>query len=495
MSVLLILSFYWGSIFQVQEYEIKTPKLEKAFEYFEGREMDSLANYINTFSSEEPLYYLMKGRAYAFKDLDKEALDILSRIPHSFELYDLVLFNQGNILLSQKKYSKAIEKYTLVEDSPLIQGRTRLEFNQNIGVAYQRLEEFDKAEYYLKLALENADTDVIKILAYTDLANVYYFQFKDSIAIDYFKRAYELSQTTDGFFAKQKAAYNMAIVEKNRENYKASIDYFQEYNRWKDSIWNRDKIYDLLDQEKEFEVAKRNEIIALERKFKVLYGIIAVFSLALLLGFVFQYFKVRRLNQNLHMIYSILSHDLRTQAASLLLPENQLKKAQVLNQSLNNLLYWTMDQSKQIAFRPGRHEIEIVVNQVVYNFKDRFEERGLTYSQEVLSQGKAYFDLDSTRVILRNMFDNALKYTSENGEICVEIDGSVLSFYNTGLHLSEDQIKFLTRKGGSNLVQRDRGIGLGLTICKRLAAQNGIKLEVLDYGEDQKIVMNFKKEK
>ncbi|MGB0838136.1 MAG: tetratricopeptide repeat-containing sensor histidine kinase [Flavobacteriaceae bacterium] len=481
--------------FQTQEYKIKDSQLAKAYKYFDGREMDSLANYINTFSSEDPLYHLMKGRAYSFKDLDKEALDVLSRIPQSFELYDLVLFNQGNILYSQKKYSKAIEKYTLVEDSPLIQGRTRLEFYQNIGGAYIHLKDYDKAEYYLKLALQNADTDIIKTYAYLDLANVYYYQYQDSVAIDYFKKGYELSKTTDDFLAKKNAAFNMAIVERNREDYKAGFEYLLEHNKWKDSIWNRDKIYDLLDQEKEFEVAKRNEIIALERKFKVLYGIIALFSLALLLGFVFQYFKVRRLNQNLHMIYSILSHDLRTQAASLLLPENQLKKAQVLNQSLNNLLYWTMDQSKQIAFRPGRHEIEIVVNQVAYNFKDRFADRGLDYKKEVLSQGKAYFDLDSTRVILRNLFDNALKYTSENGEICVEIDGSVLSFYNTGLHLSEDQIKFLTRKGGSNLVQRDRGIGLGLTICKRLAAQNGIKLEVIDYGEDQKIVMNFKKEK
>lgn len=490
-SFFLLISY----IFQVEQIENRSPDLNKAYDYYLDNKLDSLSVFVNTFSSDDPLYFFLKGRAYAYKDLNKEALELYSEIPENFELFDLVLFNQGNILLSQKKYSKSIEKYSLIENSTLIKERTRLEFYQNIGVAYQRLKHYDKAEYYLKLALDNADTDIIKTYAYLDLANVYYFQYKDSIAIDYFKKGYELSKITDNFLAKKNAAFNMAIVKRNREDYKAGFEYLLEHNKWKDSIWNRDKIYDLLDQEKEFEVAKRNEIIALERKFKVLYGIIALFSLALLLGFVFQYFKVRRLNQNLHMIYSILSHDLRTQAASLLLPENQLKKAQVLNQSLNNLLYWTMDQSKQIAFRPGRHEIEIVVNQVAYNFKDRFADRGLDYKKEVLSQGKAYFDLDSTRVILRNLFDNALKYTSENGEICVEIDGSVLSFYNTGLHLSEDQIKFLTRKGGSNLVQRDRGIGLGLTICKRLAAQNGIKLEVIDYGEDQKIVMNFKKEK
>ena len=84
-------------------------------------------------------------------------------------------------------------------------------------------------------------------------------------------------------------------------------------------------------------------------------------------------------------------------------------------------------------------------------------------------------DEDGTRIILENLIDNAIKYTSENGEITVRFrrDGSsaVLEVQDTGIGIAEqDQLRIFERFYRADKARsRDLGgTGLGLSIVKHL---------------------------
>ena len=60
---------------------------------------------------------------------------------------------------------------------------------------------------------------------------MYYVQYKDDVAIPYYKKAYDLAKHTDNFDLKRRTAKNMAVVEENRKNYKLSLVYRKEFEK------------------------------------------------------------------------------------------------------------------------------------------------------------------------------------------------------------------------------------------------------------------------
>ena len=56
----------------------------------------------------------------------------------------------------------------------------------------------------------------------------------------------------------------MAIVEENRKNFQKALNYRKKYEQWKDSIKDKNKVYEIAKLEKEFAVkrkAKRGKYI------------------------------------------------------------------------------------------------------------------------------------------------------------------------------------------------------------------------------------------
>ena len=203
-------------------------------------------------------------------------------------------------------------------------------------------------------------------------------------------------------------------------------------------------------------------------------------------------------------IFSIVSHDLRSPIASLntVLPmldpssmdhdtyaqlKNDLtKQVQNLNYVLDNLLIWSRSQMKGI----------VSVNKQLLNLNKQ-----ASYSVELLTglaqqkqievtnriDPSLYLVADSQHIdiIIRNILLNAVKFTTENGQINLYSeqtqDAILLHIQDSGVGMNPDQINRLfqlkthfTTPG----TQKEKGTGLGLLICAEYAAVNQWQIQV-----------------
>lgn len=493
-SLVLLVLVCMSISMQAQIQSIEDPRLERAYALYLNGQAGELDEYLLTFSSESDYYHFFKGVVYSRKDLFDAASEEFEEIQEGFELEDLVKLNLGNNAVSQKKYADAVELFEQIKDSKVLNETQRIDVINNLGISYWNLKQRDLAEEYAQRYIDLIDDQNKgkKAIAMSNLANYYYEQYKDSLAIPLFKAAHEMALESDNLLAKQNTALNMAVVEKNRSDYKKSIDYYMEYNRWKDSIWNRDKIYDQLNAEKELAVEVKEAEIRYQKQTKTFFIILALLALGMGSGMFVLYRKTKRLNKDLHLIYSVLSHDLRTQARSLLSPGGEQQKAQALNHSLNNILFWTMDQSDQLLIQAAKHPLQILVNSVLLDFQDRFDERSIKVELSGDLKAKANFDMESLKIILRNLFDNAIKYAPTGGKVHLELSANQLIYSNSGMAFSVDQKTFLESGTKEDFIDRKRGIGMGMSIIKKMANKNGIKLHVIKLESgDSGLEMNF----
>ena len=96
-----------------------------------------------------------------------------------------------------------------------------------------------------------------------------------------------------------------------------------------------------------------------------------------------------------------------------------------------------------------------------------------------------YSDANALGTIVRNLVDNAIKFTPEGGQIklrTVEEAGKIrLDIEDTGQGISEDQLNklFLLQKNNSKTgTAGEKGSGLGLHLAQELAKLNRSKIRV-----------------
>lgn len=79
-------------------------------------------------------------------------------------------------------------------------------------------------------------------------------------------------------------------------------------------------------------------------------------------------------------------------------------------------------------------------------------------------------------LLLRNLFDNAVSYTPENGIIKISLSGRKLRVENTCPPISAAYLARLTERFFRPPGQTEVGSGLGLSIAKRIADMHGLEL-------------------
>ena len=91
-----------------------------------------------------------------------------------------------------------------------------------------------------------------------------------------------------------------------------------------------------------------------------------------------------------------------------------------------------------------------------------------------------------TKTIIRNLLNNAIKYTENGGKIDIKAQkkGSFIevSVIDTGIGLSKEDIKKLFRidvKNKSIGTSKEKGTGLGLILSKEFVQKNGGRIGVI----------------
>ncbi|MEP6804865.1 MAG: ATP-binding protein [Flavobacterium sp.] len=525
----------------------------KAQYFFLKKEWDSTLVYSmkqlnssNNLETEEYCQYF-RGFSLSEKGLYKQANIEFSLINKSFQYYYLVNNSIGVLFYHEKKFEKAIFHF-LKAEKEILNHKDESEITtlyENIGVCYLHLHQFSKAEsYFKKDALLNPKLVTKNVVrSYINIANLYYLQYKDQQAIYYFQKAYTLSKNIKDFNLKYTTAFNMAIVEENRENLKKSLEYRKESEQWLDSLNNQNKIWAVADFEKKFAVAQKQKqikVLRVENKLKnternslffAAIGLLLILTAGVYLYgqkvkntkiIVLQKNKLDELNATKDQLFSIVSHDLRSSVNALKTSNAKLsatletKNYDELNQLiiqnstiangayslLDNLLHWAMLQTKQLYFHKESVHLYSVVQQIEYNYKPLLLDKAITFENLVSKNIFIFVDLDSLKIILRNLLDNAIKFSNENGSINfytqeTDPDFCELIIHDNGIGMGESTIKelltdseLLAKKENSEII----GTGLGMQLCKQMIKKNSGTIAIeSEVNKGTKMILTFPK--
>ncbi|NRS89610.1 signal transduction histidine kinase [Flavobacterium sp. 7E] len=492
--------------------------------------------------------HLFRGYSFIGKKIFNEGQKELNKVTKEFAFYNTIKAKLGEIALEQKEFKKAINYFKEIEfvkENKLL-GIKKGNVKYNIGICYLHLKEFDKSEVYLlkSIKLQEQQNDSLEFVnSYGDIATLYYEQYKDNLAIPYFEKAYQLSKKIKDFDLKRRTALNMAVVEENRKDFSKSLVYRKEYDQWKDSLNDQNKIWKVAELEKQFAVKQKQKEVSLlqaENKIKIaernglLYSAIV---LLFLLGIAVYFYreKIKRnkiilaqkealdeLNATKDKLFSIVSHDLRSsvnamKSSNAKLQENLALKNlteidKLLHQNstianstynlLDNLLNWALLQTKQSYFEIESHRLFFIVEHVAYNYQHLLAEKNILFENIVSKKDIVFADQESLKLILRNFIDNAIKFSKENGTIKIYSENHDELYCNliiedSGLGMNEgtriqllQETTLLSKKENENII----GAGLGMQLCKSMIKKNNGKLDMQsEIGKGTKIIVSLPK--
>jgi signal transduction histidine kinase len=197
-------------------------------------------------------------------------------------------------------------------------------------------------------------------------------------------------------------------------------------------------------------------------------------------------------------LFSIIAHDLRSPLNSLLgilslsdmqlltpdelrtlLAENK-KTVESINNTLNNLLHWAQSQMKGSVTEMQNFELKTSLDELLLLYLPLAKKKSICLEQHIEVNGMVYADRNQINLVLRNLIDNAIKFTPLSGKISFVIQST-----NEGVRfVVENEIANEVQIDMDNIVgkkmaistpgtQNEHGVGLGLLLCKEYVKNNG----------------------
>jgi CheY-like chemotaxis protein/anti-sigma regulatory factor (Ser/Thr protein kinase) len=162
---------------------------------------------------------------------------------------------------------------------------------------------------------------------------------------------------------------------------------------------------------------------------------------------------------------------------------------------LARLLDDLLDVSRLTTGKIVLHRGPLDLEEVVRDGLAALEQEGRTERHEIRVDAEAAIvEGDSTRLeqVVRNLLDNAIKYTPAGGHITVTVrrdgDEAVLRVSDTGAGIPHDvlpRIFDLFVQGERSLARSMGGLGIGLTLVKRLVELHGGTVSAWSAGPEQ----------
>lgn len=214
---------------------------------------------------------------------------------------------------------------------------------------------------------------------------------------------------------------------------------------------------------------------------------------------------LHELNCTKDRFFTIIAHDLKGPFNSILglteflltdydeiSKEEQLNYIRLLHSSSNstyklveNLLEWARLQNDHIEIQ--REELNLVdlVNESIEPSLPNAEKKGITVIKNIENHISVNADNNSIKTIIRNLFNNAVKYTPNGGLVEFNAfrngDNVEVSISDTGIGMSPKTISklFKIEESQSRLgTNNESGTGLGLILCKDIITKNNGKIWV-----------------
>ena len=213
--------------------------------------------------------------------------------------------------------------------------------------------------------------------------------------------------------------------------------------------------------------------------------------------------KLEELNASKNKFFSILAHDLRgpfngcLHLVKLIIDEKDLFNKEEIIDIINkiyisqskqvnlveSLLDWSRIQSGTMDYKPE----EVDINEIYIELKDIYNQslnnKNLTLTKDFRVE-KVVADKFMLSTTIRNLLNNAIKFTPEGGsiEFIAKLDKEFeFTVKDTGVGLSQEDIDQIFRIDIHNTkigTTEEKGSGLGLKLCKDFVEKHGGQIRI-----------------
>ena len=214
--------------------------------------------------------------------------------------------------------------------------------------------------------------------------------------------------------------------------------------------------------------------------------------------------ELRNLNTMKDKFFSVIAHDLRSPFQGLLGMSNILLEDEELTDEerksfmqklhdglktqynfIDNLLTWNRSQRGAIEFNPESNNLSSIIQETLSLLNESIVKKGLIIINNFDDDIFAVFDRNILATVIRNLISNAVKFTSNGGEISISIheqDGSIIfSVKDTGVGIEKinlDRLFRIDTHFSTKGTEEESGSGLGLIICRDFIEKHNGKIWV-----------------
>jgi signal transduction histidine kinase len=215
--------------------------------------------------------------------------------------------------------------------------------------------------------------------------------------------------------------------------------------------------------------------------------------------------ELRKINLSKDKFFSIVAHDLRSPFATISSFISLMKKHQkniskekmfmmieelekiVLNSYslLENLLQWSRFQTGTLQYNPEKLNLKDVINETVNLISSQAKIKRINIITKIRKNHIIYADRFMIETIIRNLLNNAIKFSYPDSEIIVfqrkinNYNKIFVKDFGLGMDIDTQKKLFQLEKSFSTKgTNQEKGTGLGLILCKEFAEKNKGKIGV-----------------
>ena len=479
--------------------------------------------------------YLKLGTANEKSDKLNKALEYYNLALSFYSgkpVNDVVIFLNNNIGLvySRKNDSANAMKYLILalnesEDAAFAQ--IHMLPLQNISELYAKMGDTTKSINFAQLALDIAIKEHIEDVRTIILLNLasLYLKSNPAKALNLLKDALQFAEKINDKDMQEQAINSIVKIYKQKGNFKIAFEWQEKQENIEDSVIAVEKArsnanleaFHSLDQltykVQNLEIAeqkqhqKKNELITISLALSIILIIV-----------IYYYLKTKRLNIDLNdreiqinkssmvknKLISIIAHDLIGSIGfmplSLRICKNKLipeaERDSLLNQvelnavtcyeTLQNMLDWGKAQIQGITLTQSKFNVIEIVLEIMKLVNIAANNKQISINNNINPSLMVFADANHFKFIIRNLLNNAIKFTNIRGEITINAEKNPDSYYivfsviDNGIGINEDELNSIFEPLGhtSTGTDNEKGNGIGLNLCKEYVIENGGRIWV-----------------
>ena len=323
------------------------------------------------------------------------------------------------------------------------------------------------------------------------------------------------------------ASLKLSELHDELGEYEEAFHYQKQYIAYKDSVADLQTIQEMANLRTDFEVSQKQAEVDLAQKQEQVNRIFAfsavgfAFLIAILAFVLFrsnqqklrtntllttqkeeiekQRDQLQNLNKTKDRFFGIISHDLRgpvnafqgvTQMIRTYVNKNKIDRLLLLTDKidqstgrlsglLDNLLNWALTQQGTYPYVPERLSIQQLSEEIVDVFDHAAQAKNISLKINLKEDYDIWADRNSTLALLRNLVNNAIKFTEDEGQVSISAtckkDKVEVQIHDTGVGMPAEKAQSLfnlSLHNSSDGTEGEKGSGLGLVLCKEFAILN-----------------------